>query len=773
MQRSRFSTSVTSTIVAIACTATVACSGGDSGPPTQPPGQNQGTLTLSATTPAVTMNVGGSGVATVVIVRGGGFSGTVSLAVTGLPAGVSGTFVPASLDAASTTSLLNLTSVSTAAAGTSTLTISASGTGVSTQTATVQLILSQPTITLGLTPTTLAVQAGLTGLTTLSIVRSAGFTGAVTLTLDNPPAGITGTFNASPTAASSSVLTVSVASSVAAGPYTLTIKGTAAGAADKTVTVALTVTAAGLVGFSVSVDPVEFELPAGRGWAAYGIASIQRLNGFTGPVTVTVQGLSFPAVVAPTPATIVAGQTATNLFALAVDNATPGLYTGTVRVSAPGFADQAATVRFRVSLPSTGNITWNFCRADRTPRYFAIRDGSGAWQHVVPDGPASPTTALPSKYSFSIAQSTASVALVWSGEKTSASPLIEGHHWNVFYLTRQEVIDLAAEECITSRETSTRTASGSLTGYQSFDAVVASAGRRAWAFAGSTGPLTTTLSMQNLPPGPFDLFVSRTNFSAGPNNPIAVQSFVLRRGIDPAAGGTIPAMSFATEGAAPATAALTFANTNGEQFGNTMTFNTADGLVGLASATGFYTLGARTWYGVPTTRLIAGDLHQVIATTTNATARRQIIHYSRDVVARTLTFGAPLSLPTVTSAFTPPWVLRAAGTLGPDYTSRVSVYYRETIPDPRTMTIVATRGFLGGTTQYDVPIPDLAGTTGFTAFWNLRRGAAVRWTVTGGQGATGDLLTDLFCTNVGYCPVKAVDGATYLSAQATGTVTVP
>lgn len=70
---------------------------------------------------------------------------------------------------------------------------------------------------------------------------------------------------------------------------------------------------------------------------------------------------------------------------------------------------------------------------------------------------------------------------------------------------------------------------------------------------------------------------------------------------------------------------------------------------------------------------------------------------------------------------------------------------------------MASRGFLGGTTAYDVRLPDLTGLSGFTAFWNLRR----------------DSLVDAFCTATGFCPVKAVDGTTYLSAQATGTITVP
>ena len=752
--------------------AVIGCSGGDKSSPTQPPGQ-QGTLTLSTTTPAVLIAVGGTGVANLAIARGGGFTGTVSLSVSGLPTGITGTFAPASLDASSTTSVLALTAAASVAAGTSTLTVTASGTGVTSQTATIVLTITQPTIALTATPTTTSITAGQVGSVTVAISRSTGFTGAVTLTLDSPPAGITGSFTPATTTAISSSLTLTVVASVAAGSYPLTIKGSAAGVQDKTAQVTVTVVASGPIGFSITVDPAEFELAAGRGWAAYGVANVQRLNGFTGPVSVTVQGLSFPAVVAPTPAVIAPSENATNLFALAIDNAVPGVYSGTVKVTAAGFADQTVPVRFRVSLPSTGSITWNFCRADRVPRYFAVRDGSGAWRHIVPNGPAAATAASPASYSFDVTQSTASVALVFSGEKTSARPIIAGPPWNVVYMTRQEIVDLAAEECITNRDTNTRQASGAVGGYQSFDAIIASAGRFGQASVGSTGPVSTTLSMRNLPPGPFDLLLSRTNFVASSQD-LAVRSIVLRRGIDPAPSGTVPAVDFATEGVAPASASLTFANTNAEAFSNTMSFRTTDGLNAWLAVAAAYAPTVRTWYGVPTSKLIAGDLHQVTASTSSVTARRQIIHFSRDVAARTLTFGAPLSLPIVTSILSTPWIVDASGTLGPDYTSRVSVYYRETIADPRTMTLVATRGFLGGQTQYAVRVPDLAGTTAFTSAWYFRRQAPVKWIVTGGQGSTGDLLSDGLCAISGlYCPVKAVDGATYLSAQATGTMTIP
>lgn len=761
-------------LVALVVSALAGCGGGgdNGGNPTQPPGP-QGTLALSAGSPAILMNTGGSATAGFTITRGGGFTGSVSLAVSGLPTGVTGAFAPASLDASTTSSTLTVTAAANAAVGVSTLTITATGTGVTAQTTTVQLAITQPTISLTPTPATLSITAGQGGSTVINVSRSTGFTGAVTLALVTPPAGITGSFALSPTTAITSTLTLAVASSVAAGNYTLTVRGSATGVQDNSTTVTLTVVASGPVGFSIAVDPAEFELPAGRAWSAYGLVSIQRVSGFVGPVTVAVQGLSFPAVVAPTPATIAAGATATNLFALAVDNAAPGLYTGTVRVSAAGFADQTAQVRFRVSLPSTGSITWNFCRSDRVPRYFAVRDGNGAWKHIVPDGPGSATAATPSQFKFDIASSTGSVAMVRLGEKTSASPLIEGHHWEVYYGTRQEIVDLAAAECIDYRDVNNRTITGTVTGYQSFNQIIASTSGRGLAIVGSTGPLNTTLTVQNQAPGPFDLLLSRSTFIPATGPDASVLSMVLRRSLDPSTGVAVAPVDFATQSFAPATATLTFGNAGGENFTNAMTFRTTTGLNAWLAVGGQFANTSRPWYGVPVAQQLPGDLHQVTATTASTTARRQIIHFSTSVATRTLTFGAPLSLPTVTGVFSTPGSINVAGTLGPDYTARVSAYFREQAADPRTLSIVATRGFLGGQTQYDFRIPELGGVTGFTNFWYPRRLSTVRWTVTGGEGSSGELLTDSFCTLQGFCPVKPVAGATYLSAQATGTVTIP
>lgn len=774
----RCSTAPLSLAVAVAVVL-AGCGGGgggnNNGGVTNPP-PAAGTLTLTVPSPSASVTVGGSASVSISIARGGSFTGNVSLAVSGLPGGVAGTFTPSTLDPTQTAATLNLSAATNAVQGVSTLTVTATASGVSAQTATVQLVVVQPAITILATPAALTIVAGQTGTAAISIGRSAGYTGAVTLTLDNPPNGITGSFTLSSTQGNSSTLGLTVAASVAPGAYPVTIKATAPGAADKSLALSLTVTASLPLGFSIGVDPVEFELPAGKGWSTNGIVTVQRLGGFTGAVTVSIAPPvgSIGSVIGATPTTVTAGETATNMLALAADGTPPGVYPATVRVSAPGFADQTTQVRLRVSPPSTGNIQWKFCNASRVPRYFAVRDGNGAWRHIVPSGPAAATRTDPAIFAFSLSQPTAAVAMVSLGEKTSASPLIQGFRWDVYYMTAQEIVDRAADECVRYPDATTRTASGTLTGYQSFDAVLPSASYKALASTGSTGVLSTSLSLRNLQPGPFDLFVTRSSFTQGGNVPIVALQLILKRSLDPASGGALPALSFVADGVTPAAGTVTFANTNGETFSFVSSFLTAQGLNAPFHASAGYSVLSRSWYGVPAAQLQPGDLHQLVATTGNASARRAVIAYATQVSTRTLDFGPTLSAPTVAggSGAIPPWIVRATGTLSSDYTARASLYLRETIADPRALMIIATRGALGSGSSYDVAVPDLTNATGFTAFWNLRRGASVRWTMTGGEGDPGS-TEEVLCIQVGLCDVKAVAGAVYKSAQATGTVVVP
>ncbi|HMF90248.1 MAG TPA: hypothetical protein VKL40_06370 [Candidatus Angelobacter sp.] len=110
--------------------------------PTQTPA-----FSLSASPTTVSVAQGGTKTTTISTTVSGGFNSAISLSATGLPAGVTAAFSPASIAApGSGSSTLTFTASSTATIGSSTVTITASGGGIS-HTATVSLSVTGAGVT--------------------------------------------------------------------------------------------------------------------------------------------------------------------------------------------------------------------------------------------------------------------------------------------------------------------------------------------------------------------------------------------------------------------------------------------------------------------------------------------------------------------------------------------------------------------------------------------------------------------------------------------------
>jgi len=195
------------------------------------------TLAPSAATLSVTE--GSSATATVTVTDVGGFTGGVTLAASGLPAGVTASF---GTNPSSTTSVLTLSAASTAAAGSSTIMITGTS-GSTTASTTVTLHVSGGTsgFTLAPSASTLSVAQGASGTDTITVTPSGGFTGSVTLAASGLPTGVTASFGTNPTSGTS-VLTLSASSTAATGTKAITITGTS-GSVSASTTISLTVTA--------------------------------------------------------------------------------------------------------------------------------------------------------------------------------------------------------------------------------------------------------------------------------------------------------------------------------------------------------------------------------------------------------------------------------------------------------------------------------------------------------------------------------------------------
>ena len=344
----------------LALLAAVGCGDDDGSGPT-------GTISVSASPTALTVQQGTSGTVTVTLTRGGGFSAPVTVTVEGLPSGVTASVSPTQLTGTTTSATVTVNVASTVAAGTYPATVRASATGVGAATATYTLtVTAAPDYALSATPAAISVAQGGTGTTTIGIQRTS-FTGAVALTLENPPAGITGTFDPASATADQSTLTINVASTVAPGTHNLTVKGSATGPGDKTTTVAVTVTAPS-GGFTIATAPTALNIAAGA--TGNSTVTIVRTN-LTTDVALSLVSPPTGITGTFTPATLTGTTLTSNLVLSVAANVTAGTYPVTVRGTA-GAITQNTTVN--VTVPAAGSTV----TLATSPTTLTIEQGSSS-----------------------------------------------------------------------------------------------------------------------------------------------------------------------------------------------------------------------------------------------------------------------------------------------------------------------------------------------------------------------------------------------------------
>jgi hypothetical protein len=205
---------------------------------TFPAGAPSPNFTLSASPSSVSVVQGGTGSSTVTVTPSGGFTSSVSLSASGLPAGVTASF---GTNPTTGSSGVTFTASGTATTGTKSVTI----TGVSgslTHTTSISLTVSAtatPNFSLSASPSSLTVKQGTAGSSTITETPSGGFTGSVTLSASGLPAGVTASFGTNPTT-STSVLTFSASSTATVGTSTITVTGNS-GSLTHTTSISLTI----------------------------------------------------------------------------------------------------------------------------------------------------------------------------------------------------------------------------------------------------------------------------------------------------------------------------------------------------------------------------------------------------------------------------------------------------------------------------------------------------------------------------------------------------
>jgi subtilase family serine protease len=199
-----------------------------------------------------------------------------------------------------------------------------------------------PSFSLAASPTSLSVAAGSSGTSTITSTVSNGFDSAVTLSASGMPSGVTAAFSPSSiTGTGSSTAKFTVASTAAAGTYSITITGTS-GSTTSTATVSLTVTTTTQKGaFTVSVSPTSGSLDQGQ--SGYAVVTTSVSGGFDSAISFSATGQPSGVTVSFSPASIAApGSGSTDMNITVSRSAKTGTYPITITASGAGTTHTAS-----------------------------------------------------------------------------------------------------------------------------------------------------------------------------------------------------------------------------------------------------------------------------------------------------------------------------------------------------------------------------------------------------------------------------------------------
>jgi hypothetical protein len=296
----------------------------------------QPAFTLSASLATLSIKQGSNGGSTITVGPQNGFSGSVSLAASGLPSGVTASFSPASTTGASA---LTLTASASAAPGTSTVAVTGAS-GALSGTATIALTITAPSFTLTASPASLSVRPGGNGASTITAGPLNGFSGSVSLAASGLASGVTASFSPASTTGAST-LTLTASATAATGISTVTVTGTS-GALKSTATIALTIAAPG---FTLSPAPASLNIPQGSSGAS--AITVGPLSGFSGSVSLAASGLPGGVTASFSPASTTGAST---LTLMASASAVTGTSTVTV-TGVSGTLKSTATIALTIAAP--------------------------------------------------------------------------------------------------------------------------------------------------------------------------------------------------------------------------------------------------------------------------------------------------------------------------------------------------------------------------------------------------------------------------------------
>jgi hypothetical protein len=195
---------------------------------------------VAASPTSRSVNAGANAGYTVTVSALNGFTGPVTLGLTGLPGMVgSATSTPATVSTAGTAQLA-IATLTSAPGGSYPLTVTATS-GSTIHTVAVTLRVTARDFAISASPTGISVLRGQSGTYSVSVSSLGGFTGSVGLSVTGLPTGASATFTPNPVAApGTSTLTVQTTGSTPRSTFSLRITGTS-GSLSHQITVTLSV----------------------------------------------------------------------------------------------------------------------------------------------------------------------------------------------------------------------------------------------------------------------------------------------------------------------------------------------------------------------------------------------------------------------------------------------------------------------------------------------------------------------------------------------------
>ncbi len=355
---------------------------------------SQATLTLSPSTIQVTAGAAGQPASLLLTAPAG--TGAVTVAVSGLPSGV--TVSPATLSVTPGVALpLTFTAASSAAATMAmvTFTASANGQSVSTQ-ASLSIQAAPPgDFSLSVTPASLTLTAnGTAGTVSVLATAQNGFSSSVQVAIAGLPTGVTvQPSSLTLTPGTAATLTLTAPAGTAAGSATATLTGTS-GALTHTASLAVTVTAPppAQADFSLAVSPQSLNVTIGGAGQPVQLTATA-LNGFTGNVNVALSGL--PAGVTANPASVSLTPGTPQSVTLTAGNSAQAGSANAVFTGTSGSLTHAATLALTVTVSAGVNVTtyhndnardgWNAAETVLTPQNVNV-NGFGKLRELPVDG---------------------------------------------------------------------------------------------------------------------------------------------------------------------------------------------------------------------------------------------------------------------------------------------------------------------------------------------------------------------------------------------------